>query len=152
MRHKMEYQKQSQPAPVSTQFAQEPSFSNQSFNQSFNHPPANMLAATIDTSDIKTVSLQLQAEVQASENLLREVVKMREELAVAQQAVADISSLYFAALVLSLKLKASTIGIPVTLEVNTLIEEVQERTVAMSDWPSWLAQRILLGTIPIIGV
>ena len=57
------------------------------------------------------------------------------------EAVSDISHLYFTALTISIKLRAM-IQFPVTIDVNTLMEEVQQRMVAMADWPRWISDRL----------
>ena len=90
----------------------------------------------------KDCSSRMIAETQAAETLLRQVNGYSEELHNLREAVTDISALYFTALTISLKLRAVLFGYPVTLDVNSLLLEVQERMIVMQDWPRFISDRI----------
>lgn len=87
-------------------------------------------------------STQIQAEKKASEALLQQVTFLSTEVQSLREAVADTSALYFTALTLSFKLRAVLFGLPVSVDINSLLEEVNERTLKIDDWPRFISDRI----------
>lgn len=85
---------------------------------------------------------KVQAETYAAESLLRQVNGFSTELHNLRETVTDVSALYFTALTISMKLRAVIFGLPVTVDVNSLLLEVQERMVKLEDWPRFISDRI----------
>ena len=56
--------------------------------------------------------------------------------------MSDVGALYFTALTLSLKLRAVMAGIPVSLDINTILSDVKEHHVEMKEWPRFISNCI----------
>ena len=87
---------------------------------------------------------QMRAEASASEALLSEVQKLREELNAYKDQVGNITDRYFSALALSTKLSAAMSGHSISLDVGSLHEEAKKRVIAIQDWPIWLSKKLTL--------
>lgn len=105
---------------------------------------ASKLKKKLETANVLQQEREQLSAITISDHQVKaQLENLQQELALTKTSLRDATDLYFATLSLSLKLRATMLGVPITADLTMLQQEAAE--VPLEQWPAFLSSNLLKG-------